>query len=182
MRRTFQDVSEKSRYDLPGSLHRQIGCSIVRWAYFEQYIQKMIWAVAFNADRRGAAIGRIAMREPPASDRLDLLERVATVRGLSFDKTLLRELRKRTKALAEQRDLIAHGLWTKDPNVGWVVQQTRGTWTQHRGGPTGRKRVIPEASPRDVENLRATIWEIEVLIADGKKLLLSFKDEPKSSP
>jgi hypothetical protein len=181
MARIFQDVSQKARYDLPASLNREIGRIVVRWAYFEHHIQKMIWAVAFDADPKGAALGRIAIQEPRAADRLDLLERVAAVRKLSFDRALLRKMRAPTKTLAEQRDLFAHGLWTKDPNAGWVVQQTRGTWTQYRGGPRGIKRAIPEAIPRDTDDLRATIREIEALIADGKKLLLSFKDEPRSS-
>src|SRR5262245_47175716 len=80
MARIFQDVSQKARYDLPALLNREIGRIVVRWAYFEHHIQKMIWAVAFDADPKGAALGRIAIQEPRAADRLDLLERVAAVR------------------------------------------------------------------------------------------------------
>jgi hypothetical protein len=176
MKRIFQDVSQKARYDLPPTLNREIGRVVVRWAYFEHHIQKIIWAVPFTGDKKGAALGRIAIQEPRAPDRLDMLERVAAARNYTFDKALLRKMRPKTKSLAEQRDLLAHGLWTKHPDEGWVVQQTRGTWNEYRGGPRGSRRITPEAIPKETSDLRKTVSEIEELIADAKRLLDSFRD------
>lgn len=58
-----------ARYDIPAALAREIGRFLVTWAYFEHYVQVVIW----NTLRITAEEGRIAVREPRITDRLDMI-------------------------------------------------------------------------------------------------------------
>lgn len=170
-RRTFERITRKTEYELPAAINREIGRVIVRWTYLEHYIQRMIWAIAFNADAKGAALGRIAIREPGSNEsRIDLLECVADVRNIGLDAKLLRELKAECRAISEKRNLIAHGLWTNVPGTGWVVQQTRGAWQDYKDGPTGNKRITPEAVPMTSSDLRALTDQIDRVIKDVRNL------------
>lgn len=177
----FTKITQKSKFDLPTSLNREIGRVIVRWAYLEHYLQRFIWAVAFLGDDRAAALGRIAIREPRAYERLGLLQQVAEVRGVTYDSALAKSMKQRIQAIGEKRDLVAHGMWTNTAEAGWSVQDTRGTWQPFQGGPRGSKRINPEAVPMCVDDLRKIAADIETLIADAKKLHASLR-EPTSSP
>jgi hypothetical protein len=134
-RHEFRRVIQKTSYDLPAPMSREIGRIIVRRAYLEHYIQAIIWAIAFNGDEHGASLGRIAIREPSSKEsQLDLLQCVAEVRKIKLDFQLLKSIKTRSKAIADRRNLVAHGLWT-ELDQGWIVQQTRGTWFEYKGGP-----------------------------------------------
>jgi hypothetical protein len=182
IRRVIQQVSQKTKYDLPASHNREIGRVIVRWAYFEHYIQRMIWAVVFQGAENAAVLGRFAIREQRAVDRLDLLKQVSELQGFEMDEALFSSIKTSAKALSEKRDLLAHGLWTDPPGFDWAVQQTRGNWTGYRGGPKGNKRITPEAIPMSLDDLRALVTDCDAIIADSKKLLSSIRSKPERSP
>jgi len=169
-KRVVEHISQKARYDLPASLSREIGRVIIRWAHFENHIQAMIWAIAFDGAANGAALGRLAIRELRVAERADLLRAVADVQGVTLDKPLLKSIKTRAMAISEQRNLLAHGKWTFRPEVGWIVLQTRGVWEEHPEGPKGKRTIIPQSMPMSTEGVRQTVMELEELIADAKKL------------
>jgi hypothetical protein len=170
-RHVFQRVIQKTSYDLPATMNREIGRIVVRWTYLEHYIQRMIWAIAFDGDEHGASLGRIAIREPSSKEsRLDLLEWVAEVRGIKLDKPLLKSIKTRSKSISDDRNLVAHGLWTNIEGVGWAAQQTRGAWQEFKDGPRGSKRIVPQAVPIDASRLKEIVSQIEKMIADTKTL------------
>ncbi len=172
-----EQIQSKASYRLPASYAREIGRVMVRWAFFERQVQHMIWAIAFNRDARGAALGRLAVMEPKFPDRLDLLSKLAKVRNIHYNAKLLKSIRSLSNALNEERNLLAHGVWANIPNYGWLVQQTRGSWGQTDfglEGPSGPRKVTPEALPRDATDITQTVTELEALIEDTRALQLSL--------
>ena len=170
---TVRRISQEPNYDLPASLSREIGRVIVRWAYFENHMQSMIYAVAFLGAKNGGALGRLAIREMKAGERADLLENVADVQGVGLDRALLKTIKKKAEALGGKRNF---GIWTDD-HAGWVVRETRGAWKKDHPESRGRKRSIePESVPMTSDDVRQIVVELDALIADTKKLHQSLRD------
>ena len=153
---------------LPAAMSREIGRIIVRWAYFEHLIQETAWILAGLSP----AAGRIAMREPRAADRLQMVREILDARNGAWDDELYKSILQRTKLLAAKRDLLAHGIWGYlKQEHSWHVQLARGSWPKNvRDLVAGNKRVTPEAVHMDVPKLREAIVEIEAVISDLKKL------------
>jgi hypothetical protein len=177
-------INQKASFALPADMSRELGRVMTRWAYLEHYIQRILWAIAFDSNKDGAKLGRLLVREPRIEDRFDMIRDAAIVRKFRFDQELLNSMRKRSIPLNGLRDLIAHGLWTFTKEDGWVVQQVRGKWAKTQNGtfPKGSRRITPESLPFDAACLR-TFWaDIEALIEDAKKLARSINNEPSPSP
>jgi hypothetical protein len=134
-------------------------------------MQSLIYAVAFTGAKNGGALGRLAIRETKAGQRVDLLGDVADVQGVGLDRVLLKAIRKKAEALSNKRNLLAHGIWTFAHDDGWVVRQTKGAWEEDHPERRGRKRSIePESIPMNVEDVQRIVGELDVLIADVTKL------------
>jgi hypothetical protein len=65
---SIERVSGTPDYKLPASMRREVGRIIVHWGYFEHCVQEMNWQMLGIS----SAAGRIAMREPRVTDRLDM--------------------------------------------------------------------------------------------------------------
>ena len=169
--KTVKRIFQMPNWKLSAPLSREIGRVIVRWAYFENRMQSLIYAVAFTGAKNRGALGRLAIRETKAGQRVDLLGDVADVQGVELDRLLLKAIRKKAEALSSKRNLLAHGIWTFAQDDGWVVRQTRGAWEEDHPERRGRKRSIePESVPMNVEDVQRIVGELDVLIADVTKL------------
>ena len=71
-----EPVTGLASYNLPSTFVREIGRIIVSWAYFEHCVQEMNW----QALGISAAAGRISMREPGVTDRLEMLRNLIELR------------------------------------------------------------------------------------------------------
>jgi len=161
----FERIEHVSNYKLPATYTREIGRVVVRWAYFEHHVQSMIWALAFDCDEASGALGRLAVIEQKFPDRFKLLADLAKVRGWKFDPTLLKSLANRSEKLAEERNLLIHGCWTRHAKHRWMIRQTRGAW--ETGWPSGtKKKVLPEEKRKDAKGIAHTVSELEKLIED----------------
>lgn len=157
-------------YDIPAPLAREIGRFIVTWAHFEQYVQRVIWIVLNISE----ADGRIALREPRVTDRLDMIRDLAEIKKKQCDFVLLASMRKRADPLATMRHLLAHGLWAKE-GADWLVTVTRGAWNPH---PTVQnfppelklKSVVPQGLPITPELVREWTAQTIELLKDLKRL------------
>jgi hypothetical protein len=170
----FQRVISTPRYDIPASLSREIGRVIVRWAYFEEQLQSLIWAIVFDCAEDGAALGRLAVRELRIEQRADLLADIANVRRVAFDKALLRAIKRKALDISRRRNLLAHGGWTFRPDTGWLVRETRGSWEEQADGPRGKRSITPQPVPVSTDDVRRTVAELEKLISDATKLRQTF--------
>ncbi len=164
-------VTGLASYNLPASLAREVGRIIVSWAYFEHCVQEMNWQALGISE----AAGRIAMREPSVTDRLEMLSSLVELREGTWDVELYKSILARSKILAAKRNLLAHGIWGYVKHLHeWHVQLARGSWPKNRSDLIkGSKKVIPESVLMDAGKLRQATTEIEALLADLKKLRLS---------
>jgi hypothetical protein len=179
MPKVIERISGLSTHKLPTSFSQEIGQIIVKFAYFEQCVQEMVW----QALRLNDATGRIAVREPRVTDRLDMLRDVVGIRGGYFDEALFKSIRQRADLIAARRNMLAHGIWFHHKALGeWRVQLTRGAWPKTEEElVAGSKKIIPESVVMTVDELRATIAEIDELI-DALKRLRTDAYEAPSTP
>jgi hypothetical protein len=70
----------------------------------------------------------------------DLLKDVADVQGVGLDRALLKAIKKKAETLSDKRNLLAHSIWTRDEDAGWVARETRGAWGEEHPESRGRKR------------------------------------------
>jgi hypothetical protein len=175
MKKTYyaERVSGIATSDLPPSICREIGRIIVHWAHFEHLVQEMVWQTMQVSQQ----VGRIAVREPRASDRLEMLRDLVKLRNAEWNDELFKSILDRTKLVMARRHLLAHGIWDEHPtglwlmNKTWHVQLTRGSWPKNLSELVeGSKKVTPEMVPMALSKLRETANEIVKLISDLKTL------------
>src|SRR5258708_11874622 len=77
MAKIVERVIGNAVYELRIPFSREIGRVIVHFAYFEQCVQEMVW----DAMGVSEAVGRIAIREPRITDRLEMLRDLIGLRG-----------------------------------------------------------------------------------------------------
>jgi hypothetical protein len=180
---------QPARYDIPAPLAREIGRFLVTWAHFEHYVQATVWSALKISDEQG----RIAVREPRVTDRLDMIRDLGEIQNLEMDYVLLKEIRGKAGPLAGKRHLLAHSLWQKYDDT-WCAIVTRGAWQQMPVDfgidPVGMSKALePEAVPVNVEDVRCWTHDTIALIAELKKLgdqhrpvPLHEKRKPRSAP
>jgi hypothetical protein len=153
-------------YKLPTALSREIGRVMVHWAYFEHCIQEMNWG-AMNVT---GEVGRIAAREPRATDRLEMLGDLIRLRGADMDWQLHKSILKRAEPALAMRDLLAHAIWTQHRQTKeWLIQKTKGKWPKELAELiSGPRKIVPESLPMDAEKLKSIVSEIDSLIEDLK--------------
>jgi hypothetical protein len=95
-------IRTKARYDIPAPLAREIGRFLVTWAHFEHYVQAIIW----TALKLGEEEGRLTVREPRVTERIDMIRELGEFQNLAMDYVLLQEIRKRADPLAGKRHLL----------------------------------------------------------------------------
>ena len=180
MAKTIERILGHAIYQLPAGFSREIGRIVVQFAYFEQCVQEMVWQ-ALNLSE---AAGRIAVREPRVSDRLEMLHDTIKVRGGTVDDDLYKSIKARTNLVAAKRHLLAHGIWFYHQGMDeWHVQLTRGSWPKNEDElVAGSKKVTPESVVMTLEELRAATSEISALIGDLKRLRKSAVAPPLPSP
>jgi hypothetical protein len=172
-----------ARYDIRPSLAREIGRFMVAWAHFEAYVQGVVW----SALQLSAEQGRIAVREPRVTDRLDMIRDLGELADMEMDYVLLRDIRKRADTLAAKRHLLAHSIWNFDSvSAEWCALVTRGSWAETQEDienyPIGSKAVEPEARPITTKEVSEWVAQTSKLIEDLKKLGDQHRVVPPPSP
>jgi hypothetical protein len=179
MAKVVERISGLAVHQLPPSFSREIGRIIVKFAYFEQCVQEMVW----QALELSEAAGRIAVREPRITDRLDMLRDAIGLLSGGWDEELFKSMRQRANLIAAKRHMLAHGIWYYHPLGEWHVQLTRGSWPKTEDElVAGSKKIMPESVLITANELRSTTAEIDALIADLKRLRSSAHDVLGSSP
>jgi hypothetical protein len=163
-----EHIKGSARYILPVSYSREIGRIMVRWAYLEHYVQDMIWQML----GLNKPAGRIAVREPRLTDRLEMLRELIELREGTWDDTLFTSILSQARILLAKRDLLAHGIWHFLEHANeWHVQRARGSWPKNlRELVAKSKRVVPESVHIELETLRSATKDLDELISDLKKL------------
>jgi hypothetical protein len=143
--------------DLPASHCREVGRIVVKFSRLEHKLSGAIYTVL----QVHTVEGRLAVREPRAPEKLDLIHDLLTLRGVKV-ATDFKELRKILEDANSRRDQLAHGIWVRAPNGDICLRVTKGNWPQDEQVDGRKKRaVLPQASPITIGMLRNVTGIIE---------------------
>ena len=138
--------------DLPDDMMRAIGRVIVEYAMLELQLSRVIYDL-LKVDPKA---GRLAVREPRATDRLEVIFDLADLRGLDLEheKPIFR---KAIQTCVTERDRIAHGVWVRGTKTNeLMLRLTKGSWQPVKGQRGKTKRLVtPEATPYSVADITA---------------------------
>ena len=114
------EMIARAQYDLPAWLNREAGRIIIRWAHLEFRLQQIVWHLLLVTEEQG----RVAVREPRVSDRIDMIVDLAKLRNLTIDFDRWTKIKTDAEPLNSKRDLLAHGIWALHPDQTWMVLNT----------------------------------------------------------
>ncbi len=170
----------KARYDLPATVCRDIGRIITRWAYVERYLQGIVYMLAGVS----APIGRLAMREPNALQRLDLVLDLLAARGLKAPSIDVKTLRGAMEDAQDMRNIIAHAGWVwSAEHQAWVVHVARGTWSGIPKAEQARrnKRIFPEGQILRPHIFKGYIAGIDGIIQQLREMQAEIEKQIRDS-
>jgi len=145
-----------ARHDLPDEMSLEIGRLIVAYAYVEQYLQAIIYSL-LSLDR---GLGRLAVREPCATQRLDLIRDLLAARKLEEPGLNLKELRDALQDAEDMRNVCAHSSWVfSDERRSWVAVVERGQWADVPKANRARKnkRIHPEGQVLSAKEIKSYV-------------------------
>lgn len=149
----------EATYTIPAEFETEVGRIVVRWAYFEDLVQWIVWDL-LHLD---PPYGRIAAREPRVTDRLTMISELAGLRGIALGAKWKR-IETATKALVTSRDQLAHGVWMQGADGFWHVEQTKGAHPKEAYQEKISRRVEPAALKVEITGLKNIAAGIERLI------------------
>lgn len=168
--------------DLPAPVCREIGRVIVTFAAMELVLSKVIYAM-LRLDQKA---GRLAVKEPRATERFKLIRDLIALRGIP-ELPEFRELATAIDQVQTQRDQLAHGVWVQRPSDGaLILRLTKGSWQPVKGqkGKTSRL-VVPQGvlfSPAAARNLWQLIKILTKAIDRIGQALTSDSGPQQASP
>ena len=110
--------------ELPDALLREIGETMILFAYLEWKLSRLAYAL-LGVDRN---VGRISVREPRGCERFDMVCELLVYKEIS-SKADLGGIRKRISECDDARNLLAHATWVRDPvHDALRLVKTSGQW------------------------------------------------------
>jgi len=166
-------------HDLPDDLAAAIGHVMVKFARLEHSLTMMIGLLL----QLNKAEARIALREPRAADRLEIVIDLFAIKDIpiKLDVSILRGL---VTEATSGRDLLGHGIWLRHPKTGDLyVRQTRGKWPKSlTNNDTVKRSIFPQSFPYSTNECGRTIATIERAIAAVNELGSELDDALHKSP
>jgi hypothetical protein len=114
------------RLNLPSSMLREIGRAMVTHALLEWLLLRTIYLLL----ALDPIEGRIAVRDPRTTDRLDMIVDLLRIKKATKKVTVdLQDLRTRLDECSRARDALAHGIWVRDDEASkWFLRFSGGSW------------------------------------------------------
>lgn len=167
------------RHDVPPSLCRDIGRVMVRWAYFENLLRKLVWEIV-GVDEK---VGRLVIKTPRIKDTLDLLRDIASLKGIEINAEIFTKVKSISNDISGKRDTLAHGAFTLPTDGIWRVVRFSGTWPKPAfEGKRVTRRTHPEAIKVEAEGLQSILAGIDVLIEWASELRNGLLNLGKIAP
>lgn len=161
----YPHIIWKAEYNLPVEFTQEIGVAVVRWAYYERIIQKIVWLLV----DAGETVGSYAVREPRITERIEMIRDLAAFRSLNIDQKRLDRMGKVADWALKTRDLVAHGIWGR-VNGEWVIEHRRGQHSKDEDVPHRSRRSFPGGIIMNVTELQRLTKVIEKLIIEAVAL------------
>ena len=148
--------------DVPGYLAKPIGHIIVKWAFLEYCLSRLIWELVGVEPQ----VGRVAISSPRAHEKLDnIRELLFLKRKVMMDDRIFNALRSRIIEANGLRDNLCHGQWANDDR-GWAIISTRGFVTDQTIERIERSRKFrPERMSVTVASLTPIFARINELVS-----------------
>jgi hypothetical protein len=144
---------------LPDEYSVEIGRILVRWAYIEWRLHQ----VGYRLLDIDPATGRLAMRDPRATEYVDMIVDLLSIYELSIPAPVPK-LRASLNKWGTWRNLLAHGVWVQHPTTQeYMVQNTGGQWHRDKLAPGERlsREILTEAETVTVPLLKQIVLELE---------------------
>jgi hypothetical protein len=160
-------VQAVGSHDLPAEYVEQIGHVFVKFAYLEQYLKRVPWALL----NLSLAQGALAVRSPRMADLLDMITDLEGLAKPRLPADVVANLRRTLPDLERRRDTLAHSGWARVDND-WCVLKTSGKWNGQAatGAPTGKRLATPEFIAMTVDDLKKLVAELDQAISEARKL------------
>lgn len=135
---------------IPSAHSKEIGRIITRWAFLEWRLKNVAYALLNVTPKQG----RVAVREPRATNYVDMLRDLLHLAGIQVSVDLV-DYQKLLEVLAGHRDRLAHGIWLKHPDFkDPVLQLVKGKWQPNPQKPKAKRVIDPEGALIQAEELR----------------------------
>lgn len=135
---------------LPPGYSKFLGDVIARWAIVEHV---MTSCVRLNV-RVPRQVADIAVREPRASDRIDMINELMQVRNITTTVDMGR-LRTDVVVAEGQRNVLAHSVWCILEGTDQVfLVRSSASWRPPGIGSRVSRRMVPEAIPWGLTNFQ----------------------------
>lgn len=170
--------------ELGEDLNAAIGRAIVHWSFIEGQFRKMCYMLL----QISMPHGRVAVRSPRADEHLSMIKQIIALDGYTVKSLDLDALSKSLRTLEKYRDLIAHGLWLRNPETGQLfVQDLSGTWKPEPNSPKVAKRIKPQGMAINASDLNALADQMKAVISAismmheelGPQVLASWNKRPQ---
>jgi hypothetical protein len=168
-------------YDLPAPMCRDIGRLMVKFAYVENYLQGIVYLLV-GCDQ---GTGRLAIREPRAAERLDLILDLIAAQNLTQPDVNFKDLRKALVEVQKMRNLCAHSPWTwADDHKAWALLVAQGQWAEIPKSDRARrnKKLFPEGSLIYRETIPFYIKVIDSISQTLREIQSNLATQLQSSP
>ena len=124
--------------NLPSNLLGEIGRVIV----FHAYVEWRLNLIVYEFLHLTRVLGRLATRDARATDQLDLICDLISLKNVKTNVDLIR-LRKSLVSATTQWDLLAHGTWTRDPQTkAFALRVAKGAWKPGKNKNAQTKRSV----------------------------------------
>lgn len=155
--------------DLPSSLFRQIGRVVAAHALVEWILNRIVYRLL----RLKPVEGRIAVRDPRTTDRLDMITDLLTLNNIAV-QTDTKTLREVLDKCYRERDELAHGVWVIDREAGKLfLRLSGGKWQPPGMNKAVKRRIDLEAREYTSDDAKETYR----LIHGALEALSAFEDE-----
>ena len=152
-------------HDLPDALAAAIGRVVAAYSRLEH---KMLMIVALLLQLQKPE-ARVALRNGRPTDLLDTALQIFALRDIDY-RIDAAKLKSSLEAAKRERDLLAHGVWLKQPHSPILyLQIARGQWSEaSEDGYAVNRAVFPQSKPYSDKEANEVLQVIEaaILLAD----------------
>ena len=164
--------------NLPPNLMSEIGRVIV----FHAYVEWRLSLIVYEFLHLTRVLGRLVVRDARATDQFDLICDLISLKNVKTGVDLIR-LRKALVSVTTQRDLLAHGTWTRDPQTKtFFLRLAKGSWKPVKNQKVKTKRSgKPRAPGYGIDECRSLSQLISGIILTVDELHVDALGRPAPS-
>lgn len=135
--------------EVPDKLLLKVGTIVAQWSYVEWLLRQIAYKLLGLDPKRG----RVAIREPRAEQFITMFRQILQIGGIEEPKQF-KELIPALRDSKKYRDILAHGIWGRDPDSSdYAIQYTGGNWQPDPTSPKISRKITPEGMIVDMPTL-----------------------------